>query len=97
MLASGRPLPAPGTGYRHGADTEQHADPFQFVLRDGGGVKHTATFIQTCPLWSAVNVSAGAGYGPKCLVFQAAGDRPAGLVLVWTPRPGSGDYNIKVS
>lgn len=77
--------------------TEQHADPFQFVLRDGGGVKHTATFIQTCPLWSAVNVTAGAGYGPKCLVFQAAGDRPAGLVLAWTPRPGSGDYNIKLS
>lgn len=77
--------------------TERHADPFQFVLRDGAGVKHTATFIQTCPLWSAVNVTTGASYGPKCLVFQAAGDKPAGLVLVWTPRPGGGDYNIKLS
>ena len=44
-----------------------------------------------------MNVTSGASYGPKCLAFEAAAGKPSGLVLVWTPGFGGGDYNIKLS
>jgi hypothetical protein len=79
--------------------TEQHADAYAFVLQDGTGVKHTATYTEGCGSWSAVNVTPGAAYGPKCLAFEAAGpDHEQGLILVWTPGGfGGGDYRIKLS
>jgi Domain of unknown function (DUF4352) len=76
---------------------EKHVNPFDFVLRDGAGVKHPVTWLDTCPLWTAVNLTAGATYGPKCLAFEAAAGRPAGLTLVWTPRALAGDHDIALS
>lgn len=76
-------------------EQEQHASPFQFVLLDGAGVKHTTTLLGPCRPWSAVNVTMGGTYGPKCLAFEAVAGKPNGLVLVWTP--SFGDYRIKLS
>jgi hypothetical protein len=76
---------------------EQHADPFRFVLQDGAGVKHAVSWFTSCPLWAGVNLTTGAALGPKCVGFQAAAGRPAGLVLVWTPQLGGGDYDIPLS
>src|SRR5215472_397150 len=73
---------------------EQHADPFRFVLQDGAGVKHAVSWFSSCPLWAGVNLTTDAALGPKCLGFQAAADRPSGMVLVWTPQFGGGDYDI---
>jgi len=73
---------------------EQHADPFRFVLRDGAGVKHAVGWFAACPLWAGVNLTTDATLGPKCLGFQATAGRPSGLVLVWTPQFGGGDYDI---
>jgi hypothetical protein len=77
---------------------ERSASPFNFVLLDGAGIKHKVTFTLPCPTWDPVNLTRGAALGPKCLAFEAAADRPAGLVLVWTPQLlGGGDYKIKLS
>lgn len=83
---------------------EQHADPFQFVLQDGAGIKHKSTFLSEgsaspspCPRWDSVNVTQGATFGPRCIVFEAAADKPQGLTLVWTPHFAGGDYRIKLS
>jgi hypothetical protein len=76
---------------------EQHADPFRFVLQDGAGVKHAVSWFSSCPLWAGVNLTAGATLGPKCLGFQVTAGRPSGLVLVWTPQFGGGDYDIGLS
>jgi hypothetical protein len=76
---------------------EQHADPFEFVLLDGAGVKHPVTIMGACPTWQAVDLTPGATLGPKCLVFEAAAGRPAGLALVWTPTVFGGGYNIRLS
>jgi hypothetical protein len=77
--------------------SERNANPFQFVLRDGAGVKHTVRWIGACPLWSGVNLTAGASYGPKCLAFEAAAGHPAGLVLVWTPNLLGPDHEMPLS
>jgi hypothetical protein len=76
---------------------EQHANPTQFVLLDGAGIKHTwRPFLDgPCATWEPVNVTRGASFGPKCLSFEAAAGKPAGLVLVWTP--SFGGYNLKLS
>jgi hypothetical protein len=74
---------------------ERHANPFEFVLQDGAGVKHKVTSTPSCPLWDAVNLTQNATFGPRCLAFQAA-DKPGGLTLVWTPSFGGGDYNIRL-
>src|SRR5262249_49681782 len=66
-------------------DVEQHANPFQFVLLDGAGIKHPVAFLGPCESWQAVNVTKGATFGPKCLSFEATAGKPNGLVLVWTP------------
>lgn len=76
-------------------DSEQHANPFQFVLLDGAGVKHTVALLGPCESWQAVNVTKGGTFGPKCLAFQAAAGKPTGLVLVWTP--SFGDYQMKLT
>jgi hypothetical protein len=76
---------------------EQHANPTEFVLQDGAGIKHTIGFMTNCPSWSPVNVTSGATFGPKCLVFEAAAGKPQGLTLVWTPSGFGGGYNIKLS
>jgi hypothetical protein len=78
---------------------EQHANPFEFVLRDPSGVKHSVDFLASaCETWSAVNLTTGASLGPKCLAFQAAAGKPAGLKLVWTPHFfGGGDHEINLS
>jgi len=79
-------------------DVEQHTSPFNFVLRDGAGVKHAATWTASCPYWDAVNLTTGATLGPKCLAFQATAGKPNGLTLVWTPAlPGGGDYDMPLS
>lgn len=39
----------------------------------------------------------GAALGPKCIAFEVAADKPAGLVLVWSPSGFGGDYSIKLS
>lgn len=78
-------------------DQEQHANPAEFVLQDGAGIKHTITFMSACESWSPVNVTKGATLGPKCLAFEAAAGKPSGLVLVWTPSGFGGGYNIKLS
>jgi hypothetical protein len=78
--------------------TEQHANAYNFVLEDGAGVKHTSTYTEGCTGWSAVNVTPGAAYGPKCLAYEATAGKPQGLTLVWTPASfGGGDYRIKLS
>jgi hypothetical protein len=78
---------------------EQHANPTQFVLLDGAGVKHAwRPMVEgPCTSWEAVNVTQGATFGPKCLSFEATAGKPAGLVLVWTPSFGGGGYNLKLS
>jgi hypothetical protein len=80
-------------------DSEQHANPTQFVLLDGAGVKHTwRPFLDgPCASWEPVNVTKGASFGPKCLSFEAAAGKPSGLVLVWTPSGFGGGYNLKLS
>jgi len=79
-------------------ETERHTSPFNFVLRDGAGVKHAVTRTASCQLWDAVNLTTGATFGPRCLAFQATAGKPAGLTLVWTPTlPGGGDYDIPLS
>ena len=77
--------------------SEKHANPYDFVLRDGAGVKHPVTWVDACPLWTAVNLTSGAAYGPKCLAFEATAGKPAGLTLVWTPRAFGGDHDIPLS
>jgi hypothetical protein len=61
---------------------ERHADPFQFVLRDGGGVKHALAFAGDG--WQAVNLAPGAAFGPRSLDFQVGQGTTTGA-LVWTP------------
>jgi hypothetical protein len=78
-------------------DREEHANPFNFVLMDSAGVKHAVSWFTSCPLWAGVNLTSGATLGPKCVGFQATAGRPSGLVLVWTPQFGGGDYDIGLS
>jgi len=78
-------------------DQEQYANPLQFVLVDGAGIKHMAAFRGPCESWQAVNVTKGATFGPRCLAFQATAGKPNGLVLVWTPSFVGGGYQIKLN
>jgi hypothetical protein len=100
---SGLQRPEPGNVYvtvdvkfANRTGREQHADAFQFVLRDGSGVKHPLVWLAGCPAWQGVNLTPGSTYGPKCVAFQAAAGQPAGLVLVWTPGLGAGDHEIRL-
>ena len=102
-VASGSPFerPEPGNVYvtvsvtfTNRLNREEHADPFNFVLLDGAGVKHAVSWFTSCPLWAGVNLTNGATLGPKCLGFQATAGMPTGLTLVWTPQFGGGDYDI---
>lgn len=84
--------------------SEQNASALDFVLQDGAGVKHKTTYLSEgasgpspCPRWDSVNVTTAATFGPRCIVFEAAADKPQGLVLVWTPHFAGGDYRIKLS
>lgn len=79
--------------------SEQHANPAQFVLLDGAGVKHTwRPFLDgPCASWEPVNVVKGGSFGPKCLSFEAAAGKPTGVTLVWTPSGFGGGYNMKLS
>jgi hypothetical protein len=79
-------------------DQERHANPTEFVLLDGAGVKHTwRPLMDACPMWEPVNVTKGGSFGPKCLGFEAAAGKPTGLTLVWTPSVFGGGYNIRLS
>jgi hypothetical protein len=79
-------------------DQERHANPLEFVLLDGAGVKHTwRPLLDACPTWGAVNLTKGATFGPKCMSFEAAAGKPSGLALTWTPSVVGGGYNIKLS
>ena len=102
---SGNPWARPETGnvfvavdvtFVNRTRSEQHANPFQFVLQDGTGVKHPVVF-GPCEPWQAVNLTPGASLGPKCLSFQAAAGRPSGLRLVWTPGLFGGDHPIRLT
>ena len=103
---SGRPFDHPEPGnvfvtvdvtFANGTAGEQHADPFNFVLQDGGGVKHPVRWTTFCPLWTGVNVTTGASYGPKCLAFEAVAGRPRPLTLVWTPGMFARDHPIPLT
>jgi hypothetical protein len=80
-------------------DQEQHANPTEFVLQDAAGIKHTVTFFLDgpCGTWQPVNLTKGATLGPKCIAFEAAAGKPAGLTLVWTPGGFGGGYAIKLT
>jgi Domain of unknown function (DUF4352) len=95
---AGNAFVAVDVSFTNKVKTEQHANPTEFVLQDGAGIKHQITFMTTaCPVWEAVNVTPGATFGPKCLAFQASAGKPNGLVLVWTPSLVGGGYNMKLS
>lgn len=94
---SGNVLVTVDVTFANHTGSERNANPFQFVLRDGAGVKHTVRWIGACPLWSGVNLTAGATYGPKCLAFEAAAGKPSGLTLVWTPNLLGADHEIPLS
>lgn len=80
------------------SDRERHANPTDFVLLDGAGIKHTwSPVLAGCSSWEPVNVTRGATLGPKCLSFQAAAGKPAGLMLAWSPGLIGGGYNIKLT
>lgn len=77
---------------------EQNANPYNFVLQDATGVKHTVTFTDRCPTFDAVNLTKGSQFGPKCIAFEAATGKPSPLTLVWTPQLfGGSDHPIKLS
>jgi hypothetical protein len=79
-------------------DQEQHANPTEFVLADGAGIKHTwRPLAEGCATWEPVNLTKGATLGPKCLSFEATAGKPSPLVLVWTPSGFGGGYSIKLS
>jgi len=103
--ASGNPFQTPEAGnvyvtlnvsFTNETGQERHANPFEFVLQDGAGVKHRITALSACPDWQPVNLTPGATFGPRCLAFEATAGRPAGLTLVWTPSIIGGGYNIKL-
>lgn len=79
-------------------DGEANLNPFDFVLKDAGGIKHTVTWTESCGAFSAINLTKGADSGPKCIAFQAKANAPAPLTLVWTPTIfGGGDHDIKLA
>jgi hypothetical protein len=78
--------------FTNAANGDRHADPFNFVLQDGAGVKHPVRWTTFCPLLTGVNVTPGASYGPKCLAFEAVAGRPQPLTLMWTPAPFGPDH-----
>lgn len=83
--------------FRNTTSSEQDANPFNFVLKDADGVKHTVEWFggQNCGSWSAVNLTTNATLANKSLCFQAGGDPKGKLTLVWTP--GIADYNIDLT
>lgn len=85
--------------FTNGLDGEKHANPTEFVLQDGAGVKHTwRPFLDgPCASWQPVNVVKGGSFGPRCISFEATTGRPSGLVLHWTPSLGGGGYEIKLT
>lgn len=84
----------PETGYQYAQVTvsfeckscssERGANPFNFVLKDSAGVKHTVDFFAPGETWAAVNLSQGAKFGPKVIDFQVPAGSKTGT-LVWTP------------
>jgi hypothetical protein len=72
---------------------EYNANPFTFVLKDGAGIKHAVTSTESTAFWKAVNLTQGSSI-TKSLAFEATANRPAGLVLVWTPHLFAADHNI---
>ena len=79
-------------------DQEQHANPTEFVLQDGAGIKHTVRPLieVSCGAWDPVNLTKGSAL-TKCISFEATAGKPAGLTLVWTPSGFGGGYNMKLS
>lgn len=80
--------------FKNAGDREFHANPFNFVLKDQTGVKHSRAFaygVAGCESWQAVNLTKGASLPPQPLCFEAGGDPNGPLTLVWT---FTGDVNI---
>jgi hypothetical protein len=79
-------------------DQEQNANPIDFVLQDGAGIKHTVRPMVDgpCQTWDAVNLTKGATL-TKCVSFEATSGKPTGLSLVWTPSGFGGGYTMKLS
>lgn len=79
--------------------SEQHANASAFVLQDSAGIKRMWRPLigGACPSWDAVNLTAGATFGPRCLSFEAAAGHPAGLTLIWSSGLFSGDHAIRLS
>lgn len=79
------------------SDGEVHANPFEFVLQDATGQKHSIDFVfdnPECATWAAVNLAPGGDLPAKSICFQAAGAPDGKLMLVWTPAFFGGDVNI---
>jgi hypothetical protein len=62
--------------------SEQHADPFQFVLQDELRVKHAV--VLGVDGWQGVNLAPGGTFGPRSIDFMVASGTASG-VLVWHP------------
>jgi hypothetical protein len=97
--------PQAGTAYvtmqitvKNDGNSEYHLNPFNFVLKDATGVKHTyrPIFSNQATTWEAVNLTRGATQS-ETLSFQAAAGQPTGLTLVWSPHGFGGDKEIKLS
>jgi hypothetical protein len=83
--------------FTNNSNQELSANPFNFVLLDGSGIKHMSTFTVGDCQWQAVNITKGASLGPKCLAFQATAGKPSPLTLVWNPSLLGGDHSIKIA
>jgi hypothetical protein len=62
--------------------SEQHTDPFQFVLQDEVRVKHAV--VLGVDGWQGVNLAPGGTFGPRSIDFMVAGGTASGI-LVWHP------------
>ena len=85
---SGNHYVAMQVSFHNGSASEVHANPFNFVLKDAAGIKHTVTVVlgaPECATWEAVNLSPGANLTSKPLCFEASGNGDGPLTLVWTP------------
>jgi len=82
--------------FKNDSNSEKHANPTEFVLKDSTGIKHSyGAFGATgCDSWSPVNLTKGSTFGPRPICFEAGGNATAPLVLVWTPSLFGRDIEI---
>lgn len=74
--------------YQNGGAGYRAANEFQFQLVDATGLKRGPVVLSDAPGcggWTALQVPAGGGYGPKPLCFEASGPVDGPLTLTWAP------------